>query len=155
MPKIDQDGSEALALLREPYLGRINQIPNQNSADAKEHIVDIVGTSKLLGVDDFGVDQVPTYMTTAVVISQTAELFMIDKDIFQSIFKQTPAWNDLLKKSRDELANSRRSIKMMKLSNFSIIDGLKHYTEESEGGQNKITAKLVSLLDEISKNVQD
>ena len=28
MPKIDQDGSEALALLREPYLGRINQIPN-------------------------------------------------------------------------------------------------------------------------------
>ena len=73
-------------------------------------------------------------MTTAVVISQTAELFMIDKDIFQSIFKQTPAWNDLLKKSKDELANSRRSIKMMKLSNFSIIDGLKHYTEESEGG---------------------
>jgi len=56
MPRLDQDGSEVLSLLREPYLGRINLVPTNSAVDAKEHIVDIVGTSQLLGVDDLGVD---------------------------------------------------------------------------------------------------
>lgn len=44
---------------------------------------------------------------------------------------------------------------MMKLSNLTIIDSLKHTNDNSETSGGQITTKLVCLLDDIAKNGEE
>lgn len=92
-------------------------------------MITIVSTGHLIGLEDIVIGETSVHTTSAVVMNQ-AELYKIDKDAFYSTLKQTQTWQELVKKSRENVTAYHKSIKLMKQSKSHILDGLKSQDKE-------------------------
>ena len=79
----------------------------------QQHVVTIVSTGHLIGLEDIVIGETPVH-TTSAVVTNAAELYKIDKDQFYSTLKQTQTWQELVRKSKENVSAYHKSIKLMK-----------------------------------------
>lgn len=87
-------------------------------------MVGIVSSGHILGIEE-AVNQSQNYKSTVVCVSQNAELYRIEREMFTGILKQTSTWSVLTQKSNDSNENNAKSIFKMQKSNLNILDRLK------------------------------
>lgn len=117
-------------------------------------MVGIVSKGHVLGMEDnqMWFQKSPTFSYSAFIVSQKVDLFVMDRELFNNVLKQTQTWNDLMKKHMDYMLTCRQSVKVMKKSNITILENLKRKISTTNPNSKGVAEKLILLLDNIKKN---
>jgi hypothetical protein len=98
------------------------------NAECKQHCVGIFKKGHILGIEDFGPSKSTSFSTSAQVMTQECNVYMIERDVFCKILHMTQTQQELSDRHKASMQEFKMSIKKMKRSNFAIVDSLKRST---------------------------